>query len=97
MPIDWIETAQNPLVIAVVISLVIAGVTKGAIGVGMPIVAIPLLALFIDIKAAVVLLTIPLILSNIPQALEGGKTTTAVFNRTASLSSRMIRARSSAT
>ena len=80
MPIDWIETAQNPLVIAVVISLVIAGVTKGAIGVGMPIVAIPLLALFIDIKAAVVLLTIPLILSNIPQALEGGKTTAAVFN-----------------
>src|SRR5437588_13060120 len=80
MPIDWIETAQNPLVIAVVISLVIAGVTKGAIGVGMPTVAIPLLALFIDIKAAVVLLTIPLILSNIPQALEGGKTTAAVFN-----------------
>jgi len=80
MPIDWIQSAQTPLVIAVVLSLVIAGVAKGAIGVGMPIVALPLLAFFIDIKAAVVLLTVPLILSNIPQALEGGKTSATVLN-----------------
>ena len=40
----------------------------------MPIVALPLLSLFIDIKSAVMLLSMPLIFSNVPQALEGGKT-----------------------
>src|SRR4030095_10681105 len=47
---------------------------KGIIGVGMPIVALPLLSMLIDVRAAVMLLTVPLILSNIPQALEGGRT-----------------------
>jgi hypothetical protein len=42
--------------------------------VGMPVVALPLLALFIDVKSAAMLLSMPLILSNLPQALEGGKT-----------------------
>ena len=59
---------------AVVCSLVVAGLLKGVIGVGMPIVALPLLSLFIDIKSAAMLLSMPLILSNLPQALEGGKT-----------------------
>jgi uncharacterized protein len=62
------------IVAAVVCSLIVAGLLKGLIGVGMPIVALPLLSLFIDIKSAVMLLSMPLILSNVPQALEGGKT-----------------------
>jgi uncharacterized protein len=59
---------------AVVGSLIVAGLLKGIIGVGMPIVALPLLSLFIDIKSAAMLLSMPLIFSNLPQALEGGKT-----------------------
>src|SRR5262249_23924002 len=43
-------------------------------GVGTPLVAIPLLSLFIDVQPAVMLLSVPLVLSNIPQALEGGGT-----------------------
>jgi uncharacterized membrane protein YfcA len=67
--------AEQPSIIAVVIcSLIVAGILKGTIGVGMPVVALPLLSLFIDIKSAVMLLSMPLILSNLPQALEGGKT-----------------------
>jgi uncharacterized membrane protein YfcA len=62
------------IVAAVVCSLIVAGLLKGLIGVGMPIVALPLLSLFIDIKSAVMLLSMPLIFSNVPQALEGGKT-----------------------
>src|SRR5258708_21015180 len=50
------------------------GLLKGIIGVGMPVVALPLLSLFIDIKSAAMLLSMPLIFSNLPQALEGGKT-----------------------
>ena len=54
--------------------LIVAGFLKGIIGVGMPVVALPLLLLFIDIKSAAMLLSMPLIFSNLPQALEGGKT-----------------------
>lgn len=65
---------QASVIAAVVCSLIVAGLLKGTIGVGMPVVALPLLSLFIDIKSAAMLLSMPLILSNLPQALEGGKT-----------------------
>jgi uncharacterized membrane protein YfcA len=62
------------IIAAVVCSLIVAGLLKGTIGVGMPVVALPLLSQFIDIKSAAMLLSMPLILSNVPQALEGGRT-----------------------
>ena len=65
---------QTNIVAAVVSSLIVAGFLKGVIGVGMPVVALPLLSRFIDVKSAAMLLSMPLILSNLPQALEGGKT-----------------------
>src|SRR6201746_1999660 len=65
---------QANIIAGVVCSLIVAGLLKGTIGVGMPVVALPLLSLFIDIKSAAMLLSMPLIFSNLPQALEGGKT-----------------------
>ncbi|MGA7073852.1 sulfite exporter TauE/SafE family protein [Bradyrhizobium sp.] len=65
---------QASVVAAVICSLIVAGLLKGTIGVGMPVVALPLLSLFIDVKSAAMLLSMPLIFSNLPQALEGGKT-----------------------
>ena len=65
---------QASVIAAVACSLFVAGLLKGTIGVGMPVVALPLLSLFIDIKSAAMLLSMPLIFSNLPQALEGGKT-----------------------
>src|SRR5690349_2329375 len=62
------------IIAAVVCSLIVAGLLKGTIGVGMPVVALPLLSLFIDVKSAAMLLSMPLVFSNLPQALEGGKT-----------------------
>src|SRR5262249_37446758 len=62
------------IIAAVVCSLIVAGLLKGIIGVGMPVVALPLLSLFIDIKSAAMLLSMPLVLGNLPQAMEGGKT-----------------------
>jgi uncharacterized protein len=67
------------VIAAVACSLIVAGLLKGTIGVGMPVVALPLLSLFIDIKSAAMLLSMPLILSNLPQALEGGKTGRALM------------------
>jgi uncharacterized membrane protein YfcA len=65
---------QASVIAAVVGSLILAGFLKGTIGVGMPVVALPLLSLFIDVKSAAMLLSLPLIFCNLPQALEGGKT-----------------------
>src|SRR5207344_2957508 len=74
MLIRTLYSEQASILAAVVCSLIVAGLLKGTIGVGMPVVALPLLSLFIDIKSAAMLLSMPLILSNLPQALEGGKT-----------------------
>jgi uncharacterized membrane protein YfcA len=71
---DVLNSTSGLILIVLTISLVVAGLMKGIIGVGMPIVALPLLSMLIDVRAAVMLLTVPLILSNIPQALEGGRT-----------------------
>jgi uncharacterized membrane protein YfcA len=65
---------QAGIIVAVVCSLIVAGLLKGTIGVGMPIVALPLLSQFIDVKSAAMLLSMPLVFSNLPQALEGGST-----------------------
>jgi uncharacterized protein len=73
---------QANIIAAVVCSLIVAGFLKGIIGVGMPVVALPLLSLFIDIKSAAMLLSMPLILSNLPQALEGGKTSRCLMQLT---------------
>jgi uncharacterized membrane protein YfcA len=74
MLIHTLYFEQAGVIAAVICSLIVAGLLKGIIGVGMPVVALPLLALFIDIKSAAMLLSMPLIFSNLPQALEGGKT-----------------------
>jgi uncharacterized membrane protein YfcA len=74
MLIRTLYSEQASIIAAVICSLMVAGFLKGIIGVGMPVVALPLLSLFIDIKSAAMLLSMPLIFSNLPQALEGGKT-----------------------
>ena len=68
--------------VGLLLALVAAGAAKGLIGVGMPIVAMPLVSHFIDLPAAVALLSVPLILSNLRQAVEGGGTTAAVWRLT---------------
>jgi uncharacterized membrane protein YfcA len=49
-----IETATPGLIVLLAISLVIAGLVKGMIGVGMPIVAFPMLSMLVDVQAAVI-------------------------------------------
>ena len=62
-----IETATPDLIMLLVVSLVITGLVKGMIGVGMPTVAFPLLSMLVDVQTSVMLLSMPLVLSNIPQ------------------------------
>jgi hypothetical protein len=63
----------SALLVAVLMALFVAGTTKGLLGIGMPIFAVPLLSLFVDLRIADILLAIPLIVTNIPQAIQGDR------------------------
>jgi uncharacterized membrane protein YfcA len=74
MLLQMFHSSPTLIVIGLACALVVAGLMKGIVGVGMATYALPMLSLLIDVRAAVMLLAVPLILSNIPQALEGGRT-----------------------
>ena len=71
---DVIHGSSDWILVLLIISLTVAGLMKGIVGVGLAQVGLPLLAMLIDVRAAVMLLSIPLVLSNVPQALDGGDT-----------------------
>lgn len=58
--------------IGIVVALLLGGMVKGVVSIGVPLVAMPILSHFLPVKQAVLLLSMPIILGNIPQALEGG-------------------------
>ena len=57
-----------------------AGTVKGTLGIGLPLVAVPLLATVLDLPTAVALMVVPVLTSNIIQALQG-KQKIATFRR----------------
>jgi uncharacterized membrane protein YfcA len=59
------------LLAAVAGAFVLGGLVKGLLGVGLPLVVVPLLALLIPSPKAIALMGIPILLSNVWQAVEG--------------------------
>ncbi|ALX15739.1 sulfite transporter TauE/SafE [Burkholderia cepacia JBK9] len=57
----------------IAVALLLGGMAKGITGIGVPLIAMPILSQFLPIRHAVLLLSMPIILGNIPQALEGGQ------------------------
>jgi uncharacterized protein len=66
--LDWLA------LLAIAATLVLGGMVKGVVSIGVPLVAMPILSQFLPVREAVLLLSMPIILGNIPQALEGGDT-----------------------
>lgn len=64
--------------LVVILVLLAGGMVKGVVSIGVPLVAMPLLNGILPVKAAVLLLSLPIILGNVPQALEGGQTLRAI-------------------
>ena len=60
------------LILWCALSLAVAGVVKGLVGVGIPMVAIALLSLAISVPQAVVLLPVPILVTNAWQAIANG-------------------------
>ena len=63
-------TIEQILVIA--LAFTVAGVAKGAIGIGMPPIAIGLMTFRVPLADALALLTVPTLLTNVNQAFTGG-------------------------
>jgi uncharacterized membrane protein YfcA len=60
-----------PTILACAAAMLLAGMVKGVIALGLPLVGLPLLMLAVDVKMAITLLMVPLVLSNLLQAVEG--------------------------
>lgn len=56
-----------------------AGMVHGAVGIGFPLVATPLLAMVTDVQTAVLLLVVPTVTLNILNILQGGKWTDSIL------------------
>lgn len=66
------------LLAAVATAFVFGGLVKGVLGVGLPLVAMPLLALMIPTPKAIALMGLPILASNLVQALDGGQVRWAI-------------------
>ena len=67
--------ASDPvIIIAIFIAFALGGILKGATGAGAPIVTIPVMAAFYDVRIAVIIMVIPNLLTNIGQLYQFRKT-----------------------
>lgn len=64
--------------VVLVAAFILGGSVKGALGIGIPLVIVPLSAQFLELPAAVALVTVPMFVTNIGQALESGGTLQAL-------------------
>jgi uncharacterized membrane protein YfcA len=60
-----------PIILACGVALLLAGVVKGILAIGLPLVGMPLLTLIVELPTAIAILMVPLVLSNLLQAIEG--------------------------
>lgn len=67
-----LQALDTYALLGIAAALLIGGMVKGVVSIGVPLVAMPILSHFLPVKDAVLLLSMPIILGNIPQALEGG-------------------------
>jgi uncharacterized membrane protein YfcA len=68
-----LQSLSGYALIGIVLALILGGMVKGVVSIGVPLIAMPILTHFLPVKEAVLLLSMPIILGNIPQALEGGE------------------------
>ena len=52
-------------------TLLLAGIVKGALGMGLPLFAVPILVTVFDLPTAIALMIVPILTSNLIQAWEG--------------------------
>ena len=63
---------DNSVVIIAVVALIVGGFVKGAIGVGLPVVAIAVMSGFLPVPKVLALVVVPIVLTNLWQAIQSG-------------------------
>ena len=66
-------------ILAILIAFALGGTLKGATGAGAPIITIPVIAAFYDVRIAVIIMVIPNLLTNISQIYQFRKTILPIF------------------
>lgn len=61
------------IIAAVAAAFFVGGCIKGVVGIGLPLTSIALMTLFLDLRIAVPLLIVPVLVTNFVQALRGGR------------------------
>lgn len=79
MLLQAILNLPSPAVVALIAVCLLGGSAKGALGIGIPLVAVPLTTQFLELPAVIALLTVPMFATNIGQAIEGGGTLAALY------------------
>lgn len=67
------EEATLVVILAVAGGLAAGGLVKGVTGMGLPLVAVPVMTLFVGVPTAVPLMTFPILASNLWQGAQGGR------------------------
>ena len=63
---DWaVGSIGLPAMVAVVVTVILAGLVHGALGLGFPMVATPLIAVFLDVRVAILITLLPTAAVNI--------------------------------
>jgi uncharacterized membrane protein YfcA len=60
------------IILSCLLSLFAGGAVKGLVGLGLPVIGMPLLSLTLQLKTAIAVLVVPLVVSNLSQSFEGG-------------------------
>ena len=66
---ETVLSLSVPVLAMLAAIFVLGGIVKGVVGIGLPLVLIPLLTPVLDMPVAVALLTVPMIANNIGQAM----------------------------
>ncbi len=67
---DFLDLGATTLALGI-LTFLAAGTVKGTLGIGLPLVAVPLLATVLDLPTAIALMIVPVLTSNVLQALQG--------------------------
>lgn len=60
-------------ILTIALAFVLAGVSKGVIGFGLPLISIPIIATVLPVPVAIALTSAPILFSNLFQTLQGGR------------------------
>ena len=70
--ISGFETLTLPLLLWIAVVIVLAGLSQGALGIGFPTIATPLIALVTDIRTAVIVVLLPCLAAVVMTIVRGG-------------------------